>query len=258
MISSGVDYYAVHHHRDKQVLIGYGFDAAKLQVLGSARYCQEWEQVLHEIVPPEHMPGSRKEGSKLKVVYMERGADRHGSYKGRILETLQRIATLDFVDFIIKPPTRTDRLHFSDLSGSVRVADDINSINLCRWADVVVGTVTSILLEVFWQQKILLYPKYFHDDCMWFEEMGACWSVKSPEELEEALLKLKSNPSYRPYNQEAVETFFSQIVYAGEPDRDVLGRYSRFIASATSNGSSTIPASPLHVPPKQPAQAMFH
>ena len=237
VINSGVEYFVAHHHRDADVLVGYGFDAKKLRVLGSARYCQEWEEVLHRIVPAEPIPGSNNPRNKLRVVYMERGADRHGAYKHLVWETLERIAGLDFVDFIIKPPTRTDRLHFTRLPESVVIADAINSVNLCRWADVVVGTVTSILLEVFWQRKILLYPKYFHDDYMWFEKMGASWTAHSPEELERALRQLKVDPSYRPYPQSAVDDFFAQTIYAGESDHDVLGRYSDFIAGTALNGS---------------------
>jgi hypothetical protein len=235
---SGVDYYVVHHHRDAQVLAGYDFDPKKLRVLGSARYCREWEEVLHRIVPPDEIPCANGAERKLRVVYMERGADRYGAYKHLVRETLERIAALNFVDFVIKPPTRTDRLHFSQLPESVIIANDINSVNLCKWADVVVGTVTSILLEVFWQQKILLYPKYFHDDLMWFEEMGACWTVHSPGELELALRKLHAQPSYKPYPESAAETFLSQIVYSGDPDPDVLGRYCRFIAATAGEARS--------------------
>ena len=229
---SGVDYYVVHHHRDAQVLAGYDFDPKKLRVLGSARYCREWEEVLHRIVPPDEIPCSNGRERKLRVVYMERGADRHGAYKHLVWETLERIAALDFVNFVIKPPTRTDRLHFSRLPESVVIANDINSVNLCKWADVIVGTVTSILLEVFWQRKVLLYPKYFHDDLMWFEEIGACWMVHSPAELEMALRKLKDQPSYQPYPESAVEEFLGQIVYNGKPAGDVLESYCRFIAEA--------------------------
>ena len=236
VIHSGVDYFVVHHRRDEKVLVDYGFDAKKLKVLGSARYCQEWEGVLHRIVPTEKIPEPRDPGRRLKVVYMERGADRHGAYKRLVWETLERIASLDFVDFIIKPPTRTDRLHFGKLPDSVMVANDINSVNLCRWADVVVGTVTSILLEAFWQRKILLYPKYFHDDSMWFEETGACWTVAGPEELEAALRRLKDDPLYRPYPQSAVDSFIRGVVYAEDADKDVLGRYCRFIAEAAGDG----------------------
>jgi len=237
VINSGVDYFVVDHHRDAEVLVGYGFDVQKLRVLGSARYCQEWEQVLHRIVPAEQIPTTKDETGKLKVVYMERGADRHGAYKHLVWHTLERIASLDFVNFIIKPPTRSGRLHFSKLPGSVFVANDINSVNLCRWADVVIGTVSSILLEAYLQRKILLYPKYFHEDLMWFEEMGACWTVHTPEELESALRQVDKNPSYTPYPQSAVDSFLHEAVYSGEADQDVLGRYCRFLDEVAAMGT---------------------
>jgi len=187
------------------------------------------------------MPEFHETERKLRVVYMERGADRYGAFKRVVQETLEQIATLDFVNFIVKPPTRHNRMHFSGLPDSAIVADDVNSVILCKWADVVVGAVTSVLLEVLWQQKVLLYPKYFHDDVMWFEEMGACWTVNSPDELELALRQIKTNPSYRPYPQSAVDAFLKEAVYGGELNNDVLGRYSHFITSVASNGASTSP-----------------
>ena len=72
------------------------------------------------------------------------------------------------------------------------------------------------------------------------EEHGACWTVNSIKELEEALIKLKSNPSYKPYNSENIENFLTEIVYAGEKNKDVLGAYEGLILSYLSKNKNRI------------------
>jgi len=47
------------------------------------------------------MPEFHETERKLRVVYMERGADRYGAFKRVVQETLEQIATLDFVNFIV-------------------------------------------------------------------------------------------------------------------------------------------------------------
>ena len=93
----------------------------------------------------------------------------------------------------------------------------------------VIGSVSSILVEVLMQGKILLYPKYFQDEEMLFEEMGACWAVHSYQELEDALKKIQLNPAGRPYSSKDVEKFLEETVYAGSYGKDVLNEYAHFI-----------------------------
>ena len=116
----------------------------------------------------------------------------------------------------------------------------INSHNLIKWADVVIGMSSSIVLGVLMQGKTYISPKYFRKKKMVHEEHGACWTVNSIKELEEALIKLKSNPSYKPYNSENIENFLTEIVYAGEKNKDVLGAYEGLILSYLSKNKNRI------------------
>ena len=72
------------------------------------------------------------------------------------------------------------------------------------------------------------------------EEHEACWTVNSIKELEEALIKLKRNPSYKPYNYKNIENFLTEIVYAGEKNKDVLGAYKELILSYLSKNKNRI------------------
>lgn len=226
VIKTDIDYTVVPHEKEAYGNAMAGFNPNKLYVLGSARYCDEWKSILHSIMPTDELPVA---DGKVKVVYMERGADRHGKFKDAIKVTLEKIDRLDFVHLIIKPSTRSNRLHFDIDLKNGKCNFKANSVNLIRWADVVIGTVSSILVEVFVQRKILLYPKFFHEDRMWFDDLGACWTVHSCDELLDALIKLKDNPSRRQYEEKNVRIFLKEAVYCGKDNYDVLETYKSFI-----------------------------
>lgn len=229
-LKTNLDYLIVPHKVEANHRIRFGFNPEKLKIAGSARFCDEWEKILHKIVPSNQLPNHKLNG-KLKVVYMERGLDRHGHYKGIIKDTLRKIGDLDFIYLIVKPHTRNNKLYYEDLPGHIDIAYDINSINLIRWSDVVMGTVSSILLEALIQDKVFIYPKFFNKDKMLFEEMGACLAVNSYDEIVTALRKIRSEPNCIPYSKENVGQFLANTVYGGLYGRDVLNDYVKLLHS---------------------------
>ena len=80
-------------------------------------------------------------------------------------------------------------------------------------------------------KKILISPKYHHNNNYIWEEMNACWIVNSDDELEIALLKLLKSLKYKPYSQKNVDKLIKRVVYGGFINKDVLGRYSDFMLS---------------------------
>jgi len=114
----------------------------------------------------------------------------------------------------------------------VRLAPDIHSLSLIKWADVVMCTTSSICVEVLLNGKIFLYPKYLHENTMLFEEMGACWTINSYAELENALQKIAQYPNFRPYQDRDVDAFITEVVYGGLKSRDVLGDYKNAILAS--------------------------
>jgi hypothetical protein len=74
---------------------------------------------------------------------------------------------------------------------------------------------------------------------MVYEEHGACWMVDSIDELENALITLKKDSSFKPYSQKSIDNFITEIVYAGEKDKDVLGSYKELILSLLNNKNTS-------------------
>ena len=226
-IKNDKDYMIVDHSWYRDECVKNGLNPGKLKVLGSARYCKEWEDLLHEIIPAD-ISLYDKGDDRLKVVYMERGADRYHELTNLAKDSVDKLSQLEFIHLIIKPHTRSNRVFF-DMPSSVEIAYSNNSINLIKWADVVIVLQSAIIVEVLLQDKVFLYPRFLHKDKMIFEEFGACWIVDSYKELEDSLRTLNKNRSFRPYTNDNVQNFLKEAVYNGVYGQDILGNIKDFI-----------------------------
>jgi hypothetical protein len=236
------DYLIMQHEIRRDVTVKIGGPAEKMYLLGTARFCREWHEILLKIIPTGISEKITQTG-KLNVLYIERPIS-DGVDKKSLVEMIKAVSELDFIHFLIKPHTRSNHLNFEEVKMYGEVVVDIDSVELIRWADVVIGTTSSILLEVLCQNKTLLYPKFISGNTMLFEKMNACWQVNSLDELVSALVKIGSNPEYRPYSDKNVENLITKIVYSGDYKRDVLNEYKNFILarekSWTTNTNTSV------------------
>lgn len=221
----------VQYDRYKQIVTDYGVPEDKVHVFGSTRFCREWEDIYWQLIPdsPEYPAGI--ENGRVKVVFMDHSQN-YRIDSDKVIDTVKKLSRLDFVDLVIKPSTASKKsLSSLELYNLARVDNDTSSVQLIRWADVVMGTTSSILLEPLLMDKIFVYPKYLHENDMLWDEMEACWTVKNYDELESALKKISEKPGYKPYSNDNVNNFIDEVVYGGVKDRDVLGDYKDFILS---------------------------
>lgn len=226
------DFIAMPNEEHKNFMISGGIAKEKVIVLGSARFCKEWTEVMSTM---NSYHGTMPETYKLKVVFME-GGYRFLTDEDTVSDTLNKLSELDELELIVKLKTRSPALKLERLNSTVKVANDVPSPILIEWADAVIIGNTSILYEVFLQGKTLIYPGFFYSLKMILEEMNVGWIVNSYEELESALYKLKEDRAYKPYSQDDVDRFLTEIVYGGVKGRDVLGDYRDFILKMAGLG----------------------
>ncbi len=211
-----------------------GISKERIRVVGSARFCKEWQDVYKTIVPicsKASLPASTK--GKLKIVFMAQDKSM------RILvdivsESIREIANLDYVDLILKPSTGSNLDGMRDLQDMVRIDTKTHSSTLIEWADVVMLTTSSIVIEIMLKGKLFIYPKFYHENVMFFEDYDCCCEVKSQQELISLLKRLKTDPAYMPYNEDNVKKFIEYIVYGGDDNMDVLENYTKNILSAAN------------------------
>lgn len=241
------DFFVVKCQRYKEYLVRAGMSPEKIIVLGSARYCEEWSKLHYKLTGASGSVAGIPSNGRLKVVFMDFPAVYRINVDA-VEDTIYKLSNLDFIQLLIKPHTRSNRMSTDKLGHAARVVSEIPSINLCMWADVIMGTSSSILLEAYLQDKVLLYPKYFHQNTMLFEEFNACWKVSNYQELEEALRTLSKNPTYKPYSKEDVERVLTEVVYGGTKGRDVLSGYVDFLLKVKERRLLPMsPAAPLGV-----------
>jgi len=217
------DAIVVSHKRWAQDLIDADIPAEKVKVLGSARFCDEWFRVLQDIRSTVDIP-TKSGDSKIKVLYVERQGDRHGKYKVLVQEMLEKVSSLSFVELLIQPSARSGRVHIDTVNLPDGCVSYVDSVSLCKWADVVI-CLSSILFEVLIQDKLYLNAKYLHGETILSEEYGVGLTINSYEELKNALERLHLDRNYRPYSYDKVNSFMVDLVYGGEKGRDVLGMY---------------------------------
>ena len=223
------DYIVTQNALRRDVLVRAGVDAAKIHVLGSARYSDEW-MAQNKTLLPRKMDTRSLADSGLKAVFMTT----RFAYKidvPRMLKTFDLLAAVDNLQLLVKPHTRSggeakiyDSLPLSNVS-------DLSSVELCEWADIVLVIGSSILIEPLKLNKPVLYLKYLHTNTTQYEEMGACWTIHDEQELLQALAALQRNRHDVPYSQADANSFLAEIVYGGEQKRDVLQVYAQFIVS---------------------------
>jgi hypothetical protein len=224
------DYVIVQNHLRKDVLVRSGIAREKIVVLGSARFCGEWIAQNKKILP--RMIESNSQSERLKVVFMVSKPHCRVDIV-RTLNTFDLLSKFGEIEVMIKPHTRTganSRL-FANLT--LPNASDILTPELCEWADVVLVIGSSVITEALMQAKPVLYLKYLHANTMLFEECGACWTLHTEAELEQALQSLRKRSMDLPYGDENVNRFLSEVVYGGRNQRDVLGDYVQFITSCS-------------------------
>ncbi len=224
------DYVIVQNHLRKDVLVRSGVASEKIVVLGSARFCGEWIEQNRKILP--RMIQSNRQSEELKVVFMVSKPHCRIDIE-RMLNTFDILSNLDGIQVMVKPHTRTNENSRLFAKLSLPNASDILTPELCEWSDVALVIGSSVITEALMQEKPVLYLKYLHANTMLFEECGACWTIQTETELEQALQSLRKKSMDVPYGDENVNRFLSEVVYGGRNKRDVLGDYVQFITNCS-------------------------
>lgn len=232
LVRYGRDNVVLSHVWWKDELLEAGLNQDRIEVLGNTRFCKEWVSVLEEITPKTGVLDELGKG-KQKIVYFDVAPiEPYESFRGEVYELVSTINSLENVSLVVKPQTRGDKASIQFPPGTNLVTEE-NSINLVRWADVVIVLTSSIVVEAYIQNKLFVYPKYLNNYEMIFERYGACWAVDSIDQLLDALKQTRDAPSYKPYTKCDVDSLLTKIVYNGEMGSDVLAEYQTYITGKT-------------------------
>jgi hypothetical protein len=213
----------------KDLLAGSGVSAEKISVLGSARYSTEWLDQNKKIIP-RRLSSQENSGNRLKVVFLPSKPQCQVDLT-KLKTTCDILNGMTDMDVRIKPHTRAGGEKHLFEKTRLTDASQILTAELCEWADVALVVGSSVITEALMQNKPALYLKYLHTNTTLFEELDACWPIHNENELKNALMSLKENMAFVPYEAAGVADYVREVVYGGSAKTGVLDNYQNFIAA---------------------------
>ena len=225
----------VQHEHYRNMVIDSGVNANKLEMLGSARFCKEWENIYFNILPEVDSFYLNKDDSKVNIVYMDHSPVFRLNTE-QIVGTIKRLSQLEYVNIVVKPSTGSkESLSSQELYNYARVDHVTSSVSLINWSDMVIGNQSSIMLDALIMNKILVCPSYFSKNLTLFNSRNVSVDCKNYSELLNLIKSVKENPDFCPYDKINVDSFIKDIVYGGDENRDVLKDHANFILSKIKN-----------------------
>lgn len=210
-----------------------GIDPTKIVVLGSTRYCAEWQRINLRIQGQSFNP-SKGEGCTHNVVFMVTQWTYNVNFEATV-QTLRRLAAERWIHLVLKPHPREVEerpLYIRDLESlpNVEISAFVPSPALIEWADTVLVSGSDIALEVLAQGKNHVHPHYLHRNTTVFQDAKAEWQVENDDELIDALQRLSRGDS-PPYGKQEVKSVTDRMVQGDQPGADILQRYADFLLS---------------------------
>jgi hypothetical protein len=228
----------------------------KILVLGSPRFCNEWQKI-NESIWPAYKPKKYIEKNRIKIVFFLPRWDQN-VYQDKTLDAIDRIANLGNSFLAVKEHTREGsgslpypirkKYHKQSNVEVIRSAKSIslkewilncrranyelstvNSVSLIKWADVVVCFGCSIAFEVLAQNKILINPVYLHANTSILETTGAGVVANNTDSLLKIISEFRGKSVAPTYS---IDRCFKTTVYADKGPHDVLLSYCQAIVRA--------------------------
>jgi len=178
-----------------------------------------------------HNPFSTGKKSKLKIVFMMSNFDYHVN-PDMVYDTFRILTEIPGVDLVVKPHTRSNKVwQFKEAveKFNLQLAINTPSNSLIKWADAVIVYGSSIAIQVLYDKKVLIYPRYIDSNHFILDDMNSCWGIDNLNQFRDAIEKLIKNPSYRPYSADDVTKAIRKLVYADKDDRNVIDNHVQFI-----------------------------
>jgi hypothetical protein len=206
----------------------------QIHVLGSARFNQEWLDVLHSLLPPF---SGRDDDDSLRVLLFLRNPDFIVNWE-EVCRAVELITNFRDVTLVVKHHTRHGRLsaenRLSGLPSHVQhrpnlhiIGDQEHSSSLIRWADAVLEIGTSITNEAVMLGKPVLSMEYLHGNVSSIARFLPGTAMRCRDDLFDALTELESDRHTRRYSDAERRRFISEMIApAGD---DVLDNYAKLL-----------------------------
>lgn len=222
--------YVDHHYVDSYnkflPLVGLSSDLeGKTERLGSIRFCPEWLPIRERMV--KEYTGNYKPGTRKIVFFLSHAASNVNVEE--VKRTIQILNLFPQFTIVIKGHTREEDQSYFDEFKNVRFENSVDSTSLINWADIILFWSTSIAIEGYIKNKTMICLSYIVGNKNLYEKYDAGYVARCRDELVEALIILKNEESKLPYNQNGVEQFLNEIIWAKDTMTTVPNLYLKFM-----------------------------
>ena len=227
--------YVVQTENIRNYYVAHGMPIHKLQVLGSARFCQEWRKTLNQFSPK--LPMSQPSTQELSIVmfipdwsyFIDRTAT---------ISLINALAELPRICLLIKQNTRgTGTISHDELTPSSQgrgvfiVGDECHSPSLISRADCLINFASSIGLEGLGQGKLVFNPTYLTGNQTIFNGSGAVIDASTEKQMIQLVGNLQHNCLKGSPSRETIDNFLHMHVDAGLPSDSILQGYVDLITT---------------------------
>ena len=224
-LSNYVDLLVIQHkYWFKEIKDYKKINTKKIKILGSVRYTNEWRKILNRICPKQNLKSIK---SKINVVYMDSNNPSHIHFPKLKKKTLDILSQNKNIDLKFKPHPRSNKIYI-DIPKNVEICKQIESINLINWADIVLGDISAIMLEVVLQKKRYISLSYLRkkENVMLYDKYKICEECKNIEYLNK-IINQKVNSNQKKIYKKNLTSFMNDFVYF--PNKNILIEYENLI-----------------------------
>lgn len=224
------DFIVVPNHIRRDVLINLNVSEDRIRVLGALRYTNCWSKRLSNIYPPRNTDDGR-----LKVVLFDIPVPQK---YGETVATIKLLLTLPTINLVIQikpipisengPPTLSSLFPNN--------IDQTHASQLCRWADVVLGTSSSVMFEALIQKKQLVYLRHLEPDTHVFLNYKSNWVVESDDDLMSLIKRFNQTKAVE---RPDAKPLIREILHGGLDEKEVKAGYIEFLANTALQSSGS-------------------
>ena len=205
----------------------------KVHEIGMPRYTYEWCTKYRNMILKEES-FTYGDSNKLNVVlYMT-----HPKYSVNLRELyklIERLSSLNFINFVYKPHTRTglEMINKNMLNGFD--AGDVNSILLSEWADISVIYGSSISFQLLIDRTPIVIPTFVHSNTTILEDNDVCIKSNSLDELVNTLVEYSNRNYIDHQNDKTIESFIKEYMYGNKNHDQMMQQYCDSIKNCTKD-----------------------
>lgn len=215
-----------HKFWDKEIFKSDNYSHKRV-ILGSPRYLNTWRKKLLNIIPNTPNLNNTK---KIKIVYMDSNNPAHIDFQEKKEKLLSKLSRIDNTVIKFKPHPRSEKIYIN-LPTNIEICKKIESINLIKWADVVMSDISAIAIEVLLQNKRFINLKLLRkkENKMIYDDFKISENLLTINDLYKVLFRTKKQiKSF--YSKKDLKKFLDLVVYY--PDKDLLKRYQNIILNS--------------------------